>query len=76
MNSCPIDHTPKDVQKKLAEQQPFLPQELYQKCQQFLEEERDQNTLNDLFHLLKKYDLATAEVKVGRQTALQQLLMK
>ena len=76
MSSCPIDHSFEDVQRKLAEQQPFLPSELHQQCQQFLDEEHDQDMLNEVFHLLKKYDLATDDVKAERQTALQKLFSK
>lgn len=76
MSSCSIDHSREDVEKKLAEQQPFLPPELHQQCQQFLDEKHDQHTLNEIFHLLKKYDLATEDVKRERQTALQQILVK
>ncbi len=73
MSNCPIDHTLEDVQKKLAEQQPFLPTALHEKCQQFLKEDRDQDTLNEVFHLLKKYDLASEEVKKERNAAFEQL---
>lgn len=73
MSNCPIDHTLEDVQKKLAEQQPFLPKELHKQCQQFLEEAHNQETLNEVFHLLKKYDLASDEVKEGRHVAFDTL---
>lgn len=73
MGHCPIDHTVADVQKKLAEQQPYLPKELHEACQQFLTEDQDQETLNEVFHLLKKYDLASDEVKEERNAAFTQL---
>lgn len=73
MSHCPIDHSLVDVQEKLAEQQAYLPKELHKKCQQFLTEARSQETLNEVFHLLKKYDLASNEVKAERNTAFEQL---
>lgn len=76
MSHCPIDHTLEDVKRKLAEQQPFLPGELHSQVQQFLEEEHRQQTLNEVFHLLKKYDLATDEVKEERNIAFQKMLTR
>lgn len=74
MSSCPIDHTVEDVKKKLGEQQSFLPETLHGKCQTFLNEKHNQETLNKVFHLLKKYDLATDEVKKERENSLSELL--
>lgn len=75
MSHCPIDHTQEDVQKKLTEQQPFLPEGLHQQIQVFLDEKLDQETLNEVFHLLKKYDLATTEVREERESALRKLMI-
>lgn len=74
MSRCTIDHSLEDVRQKLEEQQPFLPQELHGKCQQLLNEQLDQATLNDVFHLLKKYDLASKEIREERNAGLQQLM--
>ena len=71
MSRCRIDHSLEEVRKKLEEQQPFLPQELHSKCQHFLNEQLDQTTLNDVFHLLKKYDLASEEVREERNVELR-----
>lgn len=76
MSHCPINHTLEDIKKKLIEQQPFLPEELYPKVEQYLNGKLDQQTLNEVFHLLKKYDLATDEVKVDRNTAFQKLFTR
>lgn len=73
MSHCPIDHSLADVQKKLGEQQAYLPVEIHDKCQQFLTETRSQETLNEVFHLLKKYDLASDEVKAERNKAFEEL---
>ncbi|WP_153731527.1 group-specific protein [Sporosarcina obsidiansis] len=74
MSRCTIDHTLEDVRKKLEEQQSFLPQELFGKCQRFLDDSLDQTTLNDIFHLLKKYDLASEEVREERNASLRQIV--
>ena len=54
MSRCTIDHSLEDVLLKLNEQQAFIPKELYNSGLHFLDETRDQETLNDVFHLLKK----------------------
>lgn len=74
MSRCTIDHTLEDERRKLEEQRPFLPQELASKCQSFLNEQLNQATLNEVFHLLKKYDLASEEVRAERNVALQKLV--
>lgn len=71
MGQCSIDHSLEDVRKKLEEQQAFLPQALYGACSSFLVEQRDQETLNEVFHLLKKYDLASEEVREQRNASLR-----
>lgn len=71
MSQCSIDHSLEDVRKKLEEQQAFLPQALYEACSRFLDEQRDQETLNEVFHLLKKYDLASEEVREQRNASLR-----
>lgn len=58
---CTIDHSLEDVLAKLKEQQAFLPAGIYESGVRFLNERRDQEILNDIFHLLKKYDLADDE---------------
>lgn len=74
MSSCKLDHSLSDVKKKLADQRPFLPDSLAKRTYAFLEPEVDQTNLNELFHLLKKYDLASAEEKTIRNHRLEQLL--
>ncbi len=73
MSTCNIDHSKEDVIKKLQSQESFLPKELYKKAVQFLELERTQLTLNELFHLLKKYDLAPEEEQQKRNLAMEEL---
>ncbi|MDR4886706.1 hypothetical protein RGU12_03960 [Fredinandcohnia sp. QZ13] len=73
MSTCNIDHTLEDVVKKLQSQETFLPKELYRNAVQFLEAERTQPTLNEFFHLLKKYDLASEEEQQKRNLAMEEL---
>ncbi|MCM3712926.1 group-specific protein [Alkalihalobacillus oceani] len=74
MSSCKLDHPPEDVRKKLETQKPFLPNELYQQSAAFLAVEPTQPELNELFHLLKKYDLASAEEQQERNEKLEKLV--
>lgn len=70
MGSCPIDHSLEDVHKKLREQEPFLPVTIAEGVKSYLTEAVTQEALNDIFHLLKKYDLATTEERTERDTQL------
>jgi len=54
-SSCNIDHPLADVNQKLADQEAFLPEDLYNKSSHLLEQNPDQDTLNELFHLLRVY---------------------
>ena len=70
VSSCPIDHSLEDVHKKLREQEPFLPKDIAEGVKSYLTEAVTQEALNDIFHLLKKYDLANAEERTKRDTQL------
>ena len=74
MGECRLDHSTQDVAKKLEEQAPFLPGDMAAKLRAFLQKDLSQAQLNDLFHLLKKYDLATAEERKRREEKLEALL--
>ncbi|ARF17445.1 group-specific protein [Sporosarcina ureae] len=75
MSKCTIDHTQRDVLEKLEEQQQYMPKELVGNCELFLSKPLNQETLNEVFHLLKKYDLATGEERAERNNKLQQLFL-
>lgn len=75
MGECNLDHSLDDVKKKLESQQPFLPEPLFRQLSQYVTSERSQQILNELFHLLKKYDLAPAEEQEERNGKMT-LLMK
>nr|WP_153731002.1 group-specific protein [Sporosarcina obsidiansis] len=75
MSRCTIDHSTEDVKQKLKEQQTFMPQELVERCELFLSKPLEQETLNEVFHLLKKYDLAAEEERVGRNQVMGKLFI-
>lgn len=73
MGKCKFDHSWEDVNKKLTDQKSFLSEELYNASNQLLERKPNQLTLNELFHALKKYDLASEEEKIVRNESLKRL---
>lgn len=74
MGECTIDHSKVDVQEKYQSQKEFLPKDIHSLFNQFFEEEHTQDILNDVFHLLKKYDLATEEERNERDNRLELVL--
>ncbi|WP_153125613.1 group-specific protein [Peribacillus tepidiphilus] len=76
MSTCKVDHSIEDVKQKLSDQKLFLPESLWEKCSQFLTQSVSQTDLNELFHLLKKYDLAPDEEKELRNQKMYALLEK
>ncbi|WP_342512013.1 hypothetical protein MKY34_15435 [Sporosarcina sp. FSL K6-1522] len=74
MSKCTIDHSLEAVREKLEEQRAFLPADVYENCARFLAVEREQLTLNEVFHLLKKYDLASEEVREQRNAGLRKFV--
>jgi hypothetical protein len=76
MGTCNLDHTHDDVIQKLESQHGFLPELIYDDLHRFLKSEHTQPTLNELFHLLKKYDLASKEDQEERNRKFVQLINK
>jgi hypothetical protein len=76
MSTCNLDHTLEDVKSKLSDQKSFLPEDLFVESRQLLELIPDQHTLNELFHFLKKYDLATEVEKNERNESIRKLTNK
>lgn len=66
MSHCDLDHSPEDVKKKYESQSEFLPQEIRVLFQEFFQKEHSQDILNEIFHLLKKYDLVDEEEQSSR----------
>ncbi|HUC92182.1 MAG TPA: hypothetical protein VMS09_09160 [Paenibacillus sp.] len=73
MGECNLDHSLEDVLRKLESQKDFLPEQVGERMRQFLKNERTQQTLNELFHLLKKYDLVSEEEREERNEKLIKL---
>jgi hypothetical protein len=74
MGECKIDHSHDDVRKKFEDQAEYLPNEMNQLFVQFFSEKHTQEILNEVFHLLKKYDLASEEEKQERTNRLYMVL--
>lgn len=72
MSKCNIDHSREDVIGKLESQVEFLPANLAEGLGHFLQSERPQETLNEVFHLLKKYDLASEKEREERDKKLDE----
>ncbi|WP_077211720.1 group-specific protein [Bacillus dakarensis] len=74
MGECKIDHSKEDVKNKYESQLDHLPEDMKPLFQQFFLEEHTQEILNDVFHLLKKYDLASEDEKQNRNNRLYMVL--
>jgi citrate synthase len=74
MSECKLDHTHEDVKSKYSSQEAFLPNDLKALFEQFFAKEHSQDLLNEVFHLLKKYDLAAEEEKKARNNRLYLIL--
>lgn len=74
MSECKLDHSIEDVINKYEAQLPMLPQEVVQFFLHFFKEEQEQAILNEAFHLLKKYDLASPEQRSERNEKILRLL--
>lgn len=74
MGQCSIDHSQEDVIKKLESQHDFLPAALYEELESLLKKKHSQEAFNELFHLFKKYDLASKEEQEIRNQKLRQLV--
>lgn len=71
MGACNINHSLTDVQEKLDSQKPYLPEHLIAGLHESLTVNQSQETINEIFHLLKKYDLATEEKQKERNEKLE-----
>ncbi|TLS37518.1 group-specific protein [Pseudalkalibacillus caeni] len=74
MGKCNIDHSIEDVLNKLKAQSEYLPENFPDEIREYVERAPSQEELNEVFHLLKKYDLATYEEQEVRKTKLRALL--
>ena len=74
MSNCQLDHSHEDVQKKYESQKEFLPEDMIPLFQQYFSKEHTQKNLNEMYHLLKKYDLSLDQEKENTNTQLRLLL--
>ncbi|MDA2340939.1 hypothetical protein PDN15_18435 [Bacillus cereus] len=72
--ACNIDHSIEDVMNKLESQKNFLPEGIFKELKSFLQGTHSQKLLNDVFHLLKKYDLVSEEERETRNAQLLYIL--
>jgi hypothetical protein len=74
MGKCTIDHTLEDVKQKLVDQAAFMPENLVREVEGSLTDTADQEFLNEVFHLLKKYDFADETEREERNKKLNDLV--
>ncbi|QED47670.1 hypothetical protein [Cytobacillus dafuensis] len=74
MSECKLDHTHDDVIQKFEQQKEYLPDDLKPLFTLFFEKEHTQDLLNEVFHLLKKFDLSSEEEKLERINRLSLIL--
>ncbi|WP_251550075.1 group-specific protein [Neobacillus muris] len=74
MSECKLDHSQEDVKKKFESQVSFLPEDMRPLFEQFFEKDHTQEIVNDVFHLLKKYDLASEKERSERNNRLYLVL--
>ncbi|SDM73862.1 group-specific protein [Bacillus sp. OK048] len=70
MSECKLNHSQEDVKNKFESQAAFLPEDMMPLFKQFFTEEHTQDLLNEVFHLLKKYDLASEDERNARNNRL------
>ncbi|MEH7548789.1 MULTISPECIES: hypothetical protein [Bacillaceae] len=74
MSECKLNHTQEEVKNKYESQAAFLPEDMKDLFKQFFAKEHSQELLNEVFHLLKKYDLASITEKNERNNRLNMVL--
>ncbi|MFE8699276.1 hypothetical protein ACFYKX_01430 [Cytobacillus sp. FJAT-54145] len=74
MGECNLDHSLEDVKSKYESQSEYLPSEMKPLFESFFTKEHTQELLNDVFHLLKKYDLSSNEERETRNRRLYMVL--
>ncbi|MEB2631762.1 hypothetical protein SOP94_25385 [Peribacillus frigoritolerans] len=75
MGACNLNHSQQDVRLKFESQKAFLPPQLSQTLDRYLEKGNSQEALNEIFHLLKKYDLSTQEERESRNDKLKRIML-
>lgn len=70
MGKCNLDHSQHDVINKLTDQEQFLSIDLVKRLTTFIQNQPTQEQLNEIFHLLKKYDLSSQTEQTDRNKKL------
>ncbi|MEC2057503.1 group-specific protein [Peribacillus psychrosaccharolyticus] len=74
MSECKLNHSKSDVQNKYDQQEEYLPEDIRNLFQVFFKKEHSQSTINTVFHLLKKYDLAESSEQKRRNEQLKEIV--
>jgi hypothetical protein len=74
MSECKLNHSHEDVKNKYESQAAFLPEDMRPLFTPFFEKDHTQELLNEVFHLLKKYDLLSEEEQSARNNRLYLIL--
>ncbi|OIK13598.1 group-specific protein [Bacillus sp. MUM 13] len=73
MSECKLNHSEADIKLKIEQQRKFLPEDVLNGLKQFTAMESRQEQLNEVFHLLKKYDLSSKEEQEKRNQLFLQI---
>jgi hypothetical protein len=73
-DTCKLNHSLEDVRQKYESQKEYLPTDMHSSFETFFNHDHTQDLLNDVFHLLKKYDLASEEEKEHRNKRFNMVL--
>ncbi|MDP4170608.1 MAG: hypothetical protein Q8906_08355 [Bacillota bacterium] len=74
MSECKLNHSFEDIKRKFETQCAFLPSEINRAFFDYLNEYLPQEVLNELFHLLKKYDLSSNEEREQRNRKIMKIM--
>ncbi|WP_231557577.1 MULTISPECIES: hypothetical protein [Exiguobacterium] len=69
-----VDHSLKDVSRRLERQSQYMPAHLYFQLEELLQWSLDQQVVNQLYALLKKYDVLTDIEREERNISIQLLI--
>ena len=74
MDPSTVDHSLKDVSRSLERQSQYMPAHLYFQLEELLNWSLDQEVVNQLYALLKKYDVLTDIEREERNVSIQLLI--
>lgn len=74
MDPSTVDHSINDVSRRLERQSQCMPAHLYFQLEELLNWPLEQEVLNQLYALLKKYDVLTDIEREERNISMQMLI--